>query len=190
MTFAEQLGAMPVAAKRVLALLMVFVVAGLLGGAALYSIAQVAASQDRWRAQIRRTLAYERGLAATEVTARAALTALDSNPVWQRLYSYSPGEDPTQAVQRDIVTVCAAAGVTLDSTAPLAPAEWQGLHAYGVQVAGSMSIDQLRQLLASLRAHPRYLRIEQLSVIAPQEQSATSNPILSIILAIRGYSRS
>ena len=55
------------------------------------------------------------------------------------------------------------------------------------KVTLSLTIDQLTESLARLRSRAQFLRIESLTIQAPDYQMADSNPMLSIQAEIVGF---
>jgi hypothetical protein len=152
----------------------------------LVPINELAGSQATWRSDTRGRLARERG----ELDARPALTgqarALPKAAVWQRFYGDGEGADGR--LRQDVATLVGGSGGTLESLSPL-PARREGaLVRHGVRLSASMNIEQLRALLAALRAHPRYLRIEHLSITSPTMQPPDTNPSLAVKAEVYGFS--
>jgi hypothetical protein len=52
-----------------------------------------------------------------------------------------------------------------------------------------MTADQLRDIVVRLRERVPYLRVEELIVTAPQNQSPDANPILTVTMELFGYAR-
>ena len=149
----------------------------------------LALSQDAWREAARSDLARSRGAAAIESEVRERLRGLATAPIWQRLYDNKQANDADVALGQDVTRLANAAGLTLHSLTSVPAANEGLLRKHGVRLAASLSIDQLRQLIAALRAHPRYIRVERLSVAAPQVQPPDRNPVLEIKVDLCGYSR-
>jgi len=68
------------------------------------------------------------------------------------------------------------------------PATAQGpLTRIAVQLSLSMPIDQLAETLARLQSHSKLLKIDRLTIQAPDFQSVDTNPTLSIQAEIAGF---
>ena len=104
--------------------------------------------------------------------------------LWHRVEG---GADGGAAVQQDVGTLCAAAGVGNKTITPL-PSEEEGpLMKYSVRLSASGTSDRLEMFAAKLRQHPRYLRTDRLSITAPQVQQREQNPVLTLTMDIAGY---
>jgi hypothetical protein len=63
------------------------------------------------------------------------------------------------------------------------------LTGYGVRLTVSMTAEQFRRFIAGLRENARYLRVERLSVTAPQIQPSAQNALFTATLEVYGYAQ-
>jgi Tfp pilus assembly protein PilO len=188
MTLAEKIASRPLRLRRLLALLATLALVAMIWNLLLLPIAWVAASQERWRLEVSTHLARDKGHAALEADIRAQLAALPAASAWNHFYKIAPGEDAQARLQRDVTSLCAAAGAVVQAVVPLPAADEHGLVRTGIRITTTVTADQLKALVGLIRDHPQYLRVEQLSVSAPQIQTAQQNPSLLVTLEVFGYS--
>ena len=70
---------------------------------------------------------------------------------------------------------------------PLRSVSLGSLTQIGVHLTASLRIDQLERFMVAAGRHPRYLRIERLTVTAPQTQAPAENPRLAVELDIQAF---
>lgn len=189
MTLAERLTTRSPAQRRVLAVVMLVAAIGLIWCAILAPLAWVVASQDEWRTDVRRDLARALGAAASEPALRKRAAALVNEPIWSKLYEMPKGQDATTLVQRDVMRAGTSAGVNVQTIVPVPKVEEAGLVGYGIRFTTTLSADQLKKLMDALRANVGYLRVERLTVAAPQVQPADQNAALTVTMEVYGFSR-
>jgi hypothetical protein len=188
MTLADRIVAQPAPTRRALALLLAATMAAA-SIAAVHAIFSIVSSQESWRSTARKALAQDRGIAANDSQVRGALDSLSSAPTLKRFYAPSADTDGAQLVQRDVVSLGTLVGAGIQSTAALPTVEDVQLRVHGVRLVASMSIDQLKDFIARIRAHANYLRVQELNISAPQVQTPDVNPPLTVTVTILGYSR-
>lgn len=189
MTFAEKLAARAPTQRRALAVVMVVAAIGLIWGALVAPLAWVVASQDEWRTDVRKDLARSLGRAASEPDLRKRAAALKTEPVWGKLYEVPDGQDATTFVQRDVMHAGTAIGVSIQAIVPVPKVEEAGLVGYGLRFTAILTADQLEKLVSALRANSGYLRVERLTIGAPQVQRPDQNAALNVTMEIYGFSR-
>lgn len=189
MTFVEKLAARPPAQRRALAVVMFVAAIGLIWGALVIPLAWVVASQDEWRTDIRKDLARSLGRAASESDLRKRAAALKTEPIWGKLYEVPDGQDGSTLVQRDVMRAGTSAGVNIQAIVPVPKVEEAGLVGYGLRFTATLSADQLKKLVDALRANTGYLRVERLTISAPQVQRTDQNAALNVTMEVYGFSR-
>lgn len=189
MTFVKKLAARPPAQRRALAVVMFVAAIGLIWGALVVPLAWVVASQDEWRAEVRKDLARSLGRAASEPDLHRRLVALKAEPVWGKLYEVPDGQDATALVQRDVMRAGTSSGVNIQAIIPVPKVEEAGLVGYGLRFTATLSADQLKKLVDALRANTGYLRVERLTIGAPQVQRTDQNAALNVTVEVYGFSR-
>jgi hypothetical protein len=138
------------------------------------------------RAEDLRALSRDRALLALEPSIRTALVTLDHSPHWARLYDSQKPEQAVLRLETDLRELLKAPNNPTSMTAQ--PPDAQGpLTRVRVKVALSMPVDQLAQTLARLSSHSKLLRIESLTIQAPDYQAVDTNPNLSIQAEIAGF---
>lgn len=188
MTFVERLAARPPTQRRVLAVAILVIAVGLLWSAFLMPLAWVVASQGEWRSDVRHDLARALGEADSEPALRKRAAALVTEPIWKKLYEVPDGQDGTTLVQRDVMRVGTSAGINIQTVVPVPKVEEAGLVAYGVRFSTTLTADQLKRFMDALRANLAYLRVERLTLSAPQVQPADQNAALTVTLEVYGFS--
>lgn len=143
-------------------------------------------AQDGWREEARELLARAKNAATDIVELDRQNAAMRASPLWPKLYQR--GGTPTPAMlQADIGAVLGSVQVSAQSITPIAAQESQFFIKTGARVTASMRVNQLRELLTAFASHPRYLRVERLTVDAPHAQVETDNPPLAVVAEIYGY---
>lgn len=171
--------------QRILALVLLF-----LAGALLWAVILEPALEHRHsgadnRHAVLRALQRERGLLAQEPKVRVALTALEQSPRWARFYDTQKPDQAIFQLEKDLRGI-------IKASSPISmvaePASAQGpLTRIAVQVSLSMPIDQLAETLARVQSHSKLLKIDRLTIQAPDFQSVDTNPTLSIQAEIAGF---
>jgi hypothetical protein len=189
MTLVERLTTRPAAQRRGAAIACLVLAVGLLWGAVLDPLIWVVDSQSEWRKEVHHDLARAFGEAAGEPALRKRAATLMAEPIWSKLYEIPNGQDGTTSVQRDVLRAGATAGVKVQAVVPLPKVEEAGLLAYGIRFTTTSTADQLKRLMDALRANVGYLRVERLTLSAPQIQPADQNALLTATLEVYGFSR-
>lgn len=189
MTLIERLSARSPAQRHVLAVVMLVAAIGLVWGVILGPLVWVVGSQAEWRTEVRRDLARGLGKAASESVLRQRAASFATEAVWSKFYSAPKGQDVTALIQRDVLAAGTATGVQVQAVLPVPKVEEVGLAGYGVRFTTTASVDQLKKFTDALRANAGYLRVERLTVTAPQVQRADQNASLTVTMEVYGFSR-
>ena len=152
-----------------------------------YPVSAFLTSQDAWRIQSSALLAKAHGPIAAEGRIRDRLETLDQLAIWGLLYP--PTDSAVSEVRQDLSSICAAAGVQIESLADLPASHEPGFVRLSQRVSIIATAESFGALLAGVRQHPKYLRIERLSVTSPQFQPHGAQPELSAIVEIAGFSK-
>lgn len=190
MTLMARIAARPPGQRRILAIGLLVAAIGLVWGGILAPLTWVVDSQDEWRDDVRHDLARAMGEASTEPELRKKKAAILAEPIWAKFYETQNGQDPTQLVQRDVLRAGAGAGVKIEAIVPVPKVEEAGLVGNGIRFTTTLSADQLKQFMDALRTNVGYLRVERLTIAAPQLQQADQNALLTVTLEVYGFSRS
>lgn len=187
MSLVQQCEGLPRPVRRVIALVAVpaLLVASVL---VLYApVRYLSGLQNDWRATTRSVMAQARSVPVLAEELNRQLTTLQSSGLWVKFY---PSKEPgaaAGALQSDLSGILAGAQISAQSLAPIATGQLPYFTRIGTRLTASMRVDQLQRLLTSIANHPRYLRVEQATIVAPQSQSPEENPPLAVTLEIYGY---
>ena len=188
MTLASRIERLPIAARRAAAIGVAVAALAFLFVCLVKPLQWAVESQQRWRSETQRQLARDRGQALHEKAVRQSLEALPSAKIWRQFYAGTSRAEVSRFIEQHLARISAAASVEFESATPLPTVEDDALPSVGVRLkAVGVSAEQLRALLAALRAHEPYLRVERLTVSAPLMQSAERNPPLEVTLDVAGY---
>lgn len=142
-------------------------------------------SADERRAQLD-SLSRDRALVSQDAGTETTLTTLRTSPRWARFYETQKADKAVLQLQSDLREVFKAPNNPTSMTA--VPVVVEGpLSRIATKVTLSLTIDQLTESLARLRSHAQFLKIESLTVQAPDYQMADTNPALSIQAEIVGF---
>lgn len=131
-------------------------------------------------------LSRDRALVSQDNQIQAALTALKESPRWARFYQTQKADKAVLQMQSDLREVFKAPNNPTSMTA--VPVQVEGsLTRIATKVTLSLTIDQLTESLARLHSHAQLLRIESVTIQAPDYQPADTNPTLSIQAEIVGF---
>jgi Type II secretion system (T2SS), protein M subtype b len=132
------------------------------------------------------SLSRDRALISQDSNTQAALSAIGKSPRWARFYDTQKPDKAVLQMQSDLREVFKAPNNPTSMTA--VPVVVEGaLTRIATKITLSLTIDQLTEALARLHSHAQLLRIESLSIQAPDYQMPDSNPTLSIQAEIVGF---
>jgi hypothetical protein len=142
-------------------------------------------SAEQRRADLN-SLSRDRALVSQDGSTQTALTAMGSSPRRARFYETQKADKAVLQMQSDLREVFKAPNNPTSMTA--VPVAVEGaLTRIATRVTLSLTIDQLTESLARLHSHAQLLRIESLTIQAPDYQTPDSNPTLSIQAEIVGF---
>ena len=131
-------------------------------------------------------LSRDRALVSQDSSTEKMFTALASSPRWARFYETQKADKAVLQMQSDLREVFKAPNNPTSMTA--VPVSFEGpLTRIATKVTLSLTIDQLTESLSRLNSHAQLLRIESLTIQAPDYQAADTNPTLSIQAEIAGF---
>ncbi len=142
-------------------------------------------SADERRAQLD-SLSRDRALVSQDADTETTLTTLRTSRRWARFYETQKAEKALLQLQSDLREVFKAPNNPTSMTAVPVVVEGPLTH-IATKVTLSLTIDQLTESLGRLRSHTQFLRIESLTIQAPDYQMADTNPTLSIQAEIVGF---
>ena len=173
--------------RRVLALLVAPTLLVFAASVVYLPVAYLRDAQKDWRDETRSLLSQAKGAVALETQLNGQLTALQASGLWSKFYVAEKSGAAATSLQSDVSSFLGSVQVSAQSLVPIPTAQLPRFTKIGTKVTASMRIDQLRGFLAAVASHQRYLRVEQVTVVAPQTQSIAENPPLAVTLEVYGY---
>jgi LmbE family N-acetylglucosaminyl deacetylase len=126
-----------------------------------------------------RALKRNRALLQRSSAIQAAEASVEQSPRWRNFYDAPRAETATLQLEADVRSVLRDSNNPTSMVAE--PATVHGsVTRIAVRVTLSMRVDQLAEALDRLQKQPRQLRIESLTIQAPEFQSGQPNPVLSV----------
>lgn len=186
MNLAERCAGLPIASRRVVALLIVPLSALLLVAALWAPVAYVRGSQIEWRADAIETLSSVQQAPTVQATLDQQLAGMRSSPLWSKFYK-APNSTASTVLHADLSALLTSAQASVQSLTPIASEEQAAFTRVGIRFAASIRLNDLQNLLTSMSNHSRYLRVERLIVTAPQTQAPDENPPLAVTMDVFGY---
>jgi len=156
---------------------------GLLVGIVWLGVAQPiltfkdAAAEERGIAL--RALKRNRALLRESAAIQAAQASVDQSARWRNFYEGPKAEAATLQLETDLRTIFRNSNnpTSMIAEAPL----FRGpVTRIAVRVTLTMRVDQLADALDRIQKQPRQLRVESLTIQAPEFQGVQANPILTI----------
>jgi hypothetical protein len=131
-------------------------------------------------------LSRDRALVSQDSRTDKMLTALRASPRWARFYETQKPDKAVLQMQSDLREVFKVPNNPTSMTA--VPVSVEGpLTRIATKITLSLTIDQLTESLSRLNSHAQLLRIESLTIQAPDYQTPDTNPTLSIQAEIAGF---
>jgi hypothetical protein len=126
-----------------------------------------------------RALKRNRALLRERPAILAAAAAVEQSPRWRNFYQNQSAEAATLQMETDLRAIFKESNNPTSIAAQ--PAASRGtVTRIAVRVTLSMRVDQLAQALDRLQKHTQQLRIESLTIQAPEMQSPQANPALTV----------
>jgi Type II secretion system (T2SS), protein M subtype b len=142
-------------------------------------------SSDERRAELN-SLSRDRALVSQSADTQSAIATLANSPRWARFYETQKTDKAVLQLQADLREIFKAPNNPTSMTG--LPAAIEGpITRIATKVTLSLTIDQLTESLARLSSHAQLLRIESLTIQAPDYQIADTNPTLSIQAEIAAF---
>lgn len=186
MSIAARLAHCPAALRRTFALLVVPSILALLLFTLVLPLQSVQQSQQAWRRSTEKLLAKSRVVNQSQSELEKQLQAVRASALWGKFYDPSVG-NVGSALQGDVASCLSAAGASAQTLTPIAASEYHSLTSIGVRVTSSMRMDQLQRFFSAIAQNSRYLRIQKLTISAPQLQSPDENPPLAVTVEVHGF---
>jgi hypothetical protein len=187
MNTADTLRRLPSPLQRLLALLALLALIALLWVGLVAPVRFALKSQASWRQAARKQISLERGWLQSVPRVKELQGNTVQSTIWVRFYSPEGTDDLSSRLRRDVMALLSASGANLTHTEALPAQSSNPLQRVAVRVMFSSTIDQLKRLLASIKGHSPYLRVEQIHISTPQSQSQDANATLTVTLEIYGY---
>jgi Type II secretion system (T2SS), protein M subtype b len=172
--------------QRVIALSILVSIIGLLWLAIVQPVLSHIDSETEQRGIALRALKRDRALLREEPAIQAAAAAVEQSPRWRNFYEDQKAESATLQLETDLRALFKDANNPTSMTAE--PAVAQGaVTRIAVRLIVVMRVDDLAKILDRLQKHPRQLRIESLTIQAPENQNNQVNPLLNVQAEIAGW---
>lgn len=185
-TLTHRIAGLPPAVRRLIAIALLPLGAGLVWLLVIGPVVAAVTWHSEWRSDAQRIVSQARGSKAAATETVEQLASLAANPLWGKFYSVDKAGAAVPALQADVSAVLAASHGLIQSSSPLPPVVEDGLTKIGLRIAASLTVDQLKTFTESIARHPRYLRIEKLSILAPSMQVPDQNPMLTVTMDVFG----
>lgn len=187
MTLASRCSKLPPLTRRIVALLVAPLAVVAVGLAIWLPASYVRNAHLEWRDDARRLLAQAKSAPATQAALEQEIAAMRGSTLWSKFYAKAGSGSGAASLHADIGALLTSVQASAQSLTPI-PAQDGSLFArIGVRFAASMRVNQLQSLMSALNRHTRYLRVERLSVVAPQAQSPDENPPLAVTMDVYAY---
>lgn len=144
-------------------------------------------SQSIWRHAARSELATLRGWESLASVLVERRTELDRAEIWKQFHVIGQGMSAGDTIQQEINAVFSKAvsyGVTIQ---PIELITMDGVVVAGVRATLSIDTEQLRTILAALRSHTPYLRLQRMDVTATQVKASYENPSMLVVMDVVGF---
>lgn len=187
MLITTHIKALPPSLQRVTALGLFMLLALGMSVATMQVVPWLLNLQSHWRLSAGSQLAKARGWIQHTDTIHQRETALASAAVWEQFYAAREGATPRDRIQHDVTAMVTDSGAGGPDFEMIESRDETVLETYAVKVTASFTAGQLQSVLAALRAHSPYLRVQRIEVTAPQLEAHYQNPILLVVIEVAGY---
>lgn len=187
MTIADRCAALPPLSRRIIAFVVVPSVMALLGGALVMTAAAAVDAQRLWREETKELLSQAAEAPAQQAALEKQLASMRQSALWSKFYTTSGSGHAAASLQADVAALVNSVQAGGQMLAPIPAQETSLLVRHGVRVTASLRINQLQDLLNATARHARFLKVEQLTVVAPHAQPQKENPPLAVTMDIYGY---
>jgi len=126
-----------------------------------------------------RALKRNRALLRDSSAIQAAQSSVEQSPRWRNFYSAPRPEAATLQLETDLRTILKDSNNLTSMTAE-APLLHGPVTRIAVRVTLSMRVDQLAEALDRIQKQPQMMRVESLTVQAPDFQGAQANAVLTV----------
>jgi hypothetical protein len=161
-------------------------VLGLLWFGVMQPVKGYLAERDEQRGISLRALKRDRALLQEKAAVEAAAESVEQSTRWRNFYTGPKAEVATLQLQTDLRGLLQDTHNSISMSAE--PAVAQGaVTRIAVRLTFSMRIDELADALDRLQKQPRQLRVESLSIQAPDAQNPEANPTLTVRAQIAAW---
>lgn len=144
-------------------------------------------AQQHWRQETKQLLSEAAAAPELRDALQRQIEAVRASQLRSKFYPTGGALGAAALLQGDIDALMASVQAGNRTLAPIPVSEDSSLQRYGVHVTASLRINQLQDVFNRLAQHQRLLRVEQLTVVAPQTQMTDENPPLAVSMDIHGY---
>lgn len=172
--------------RRLIAFALLAVVLSFAWFCVVQPVTNLLIDQQERRAIALRTLKRHRSLLATQPAIEASLATVKESPRWRNFYSDRTPDAASLQLQADLRSLLKDShnptSMFAESPVTQGPAT-----RIAVRLTLSMRIDELAVALDRLQKQSKQLRVENLTIRAPDIQSAQSNPVLIVQAQISAW---
>lgn len=187
MTLADRCAALPTTARRLLALFVIPLILVALCVALLVPARQAWLAQQEWRQETRELLSAAAAAPELQTALERQIESVRRSHLREKFYPTDGVLGAAAMLQADVDLLMSSLQVPSRTIAPIPSTETESLVRHGVRLSASLRINQLQDLLNRISQHPRLIRVDQLTVVAPQMQSPEDNPPLAVSMDIYAY---
>lgn len=187
MSFAARCASLPMAVRRSMAVLLVPALL-IIGASAVHiAVSYLQETHQAWRASTKRLLSQAASAPASQAALEQELQSMRQSALWSKFYSGNASMPVATELQADVRAIFSNAQASSQTLSAIPVEESPLFLRHGVQLAASLRVHQLQQVLGAIDSHPKFLHIARLSVVAPHVQSADDNPPLAVTMDIYVY---
>lgn len=187
MTLSDRCAALPIVARRLLALVVVPLLLLTLCVGSFVPARQVWQAQQDWRRETRDLLSAAAAAPELQMSLERQIESVRHTHLRSKFYPTDGVLGAAAVLQGDVDLLMSSLQVPSRTIAPITAVETESLVRHGVRLSASLRINQLQDLLNRISQHPRLMRVDSLTVVAPQTQSPEDNPPLAVSMEIFGY---
>ena len=153
----------------------------------LQPIFQSYSEQWQQNAQLEKTVARYATIIANEAKYKDSLTTIKQNPLPQIWYRASTVTSLGAAIQNDVRQIIVAAGASIDSMQSLPPTAQDGMNQIGISIAMRTDVKTLNKVMRAISSHHKLLKIDNISIRAPEIQANSGQPSISVKWDVVGH---
>lgn len=189
MTNVRPLGANPHLARILAIAILVTLLVGI-GQWVVQPILRLFSDQWQQNTQLEMAVSRYSMIIANKQRYKDSLSKIEANPLPQIFYSAPTTTSLGALIQNDVRELVMGAGGSIDSMQSLQSAQENGVTKVGVSLTMRIDTATLARLLRAIGNHGKLLRIDNITLRAPEIQPPTGMPMISLKWDIIGYGTS